>query len=134
MKKVFINISSRGQNLHNYIVEAFLGIQKKHDLIIYNFAETESAVLRAPYDAQKIQDFHLVSYDNKEHLFQQIDHISKTHEISYINTFAELLIPLANECRKHIGQEVTEQYELFRNKKLQRELFQKYDESIGIKF
>jgi D-alanine-D-alanine ligase-like ATP-grasp enzyme len=60
--------------------------------------------------------------------------IVKNYEVIYINTFTENLIIKANKLKKLIGQDYTEKYKMFRNKKIQRELMMDTHDEITISF
>jgi len=76
----------------------------------------------------------LYNYSNKEDLINQITELNKNFEIVFVNTALELLINTINELRKILWQEVTNNPKIFRNKFLQRELIQKHNPDLGIKY
>ncbi|MDP2090102.1 MAG: ATP-grasp domain-containing protein [Candidatus Gracilibacteria bacterium] len=85
---------------------------------------------------KKLDKFHVVfkNYSNKSDLKNQIIELSKQLEIIYITTILELLVNTVNELKKELGHSLSDDSNIFRNKFLQRDLIQKHNKELGIKF
>lgn len=134
MKKIYINIHPKNWRIHNYYRDAFWWISKKYDLDIFLFSQEFKEENILEKDSLEKNRTFLFTYDSEENLFEIISKMSKEFEIVYLDTFTEKLIPLANSLKKHLWQRVTENYELFRNKKLQRELMLSYNPKITVNY
>ena len=76
----------------------------------------------------------LHNYSNKEDLKEQVIEFNKQYEIIYIWTPMEFLVNIVNEIKVSFGRPISDYPDIFRNKHLQRELIQKYNPELGIKF
>ncbi|MDD3145439.1 MAG: ATP-grasp domain-containing protein [Candidatus Gracilibacteria bacterium] len=76
----------------------------------------------------------LYNYSNKEDLKEKAIEFSKDYEIIFVNTAIELLINTVNEVRSALGHSVSDNPNIFRNKFLQRDLLQKHNPDLGVKF
>lgn len=76
----------------------------------------------------------LYNYSNRDDLKEKVLEFSKNYEILYVNTALELLINSTNTLKKALWQEVTQNSKIFRNKYLQREIIQKHNPNLGVKF
>lgn len=112
----------------------FESLHKKHGVknVIFSKGEPLKDASLIEIFSQSGVDF--FSYQNKQDLKQQLLTLAKNREIVYINTTSELLINISNEMKKALGQDVSDNVKIFRNKYLQRELLQKSKNTNGIKF
>lgn len=76
----------------------------------------------------------LYNYSNRDDLKEKVLEFSKNYEILYVNTALELLINSTNTLKKALWQQVTQNSKIFRNKYLQREIIQKHNPNLGVKF
>ncbi|MDD2907684.1 MAG: ATP-grasp domain-containing protein [Candidatus Gracilibacteria bacterium] len=76
----------------------------------------------------------LYNYSNKEDLKEKVKEFSKNYEVIFVNTALELLINSVNEVREILGLGVSDYPNIFRNKFLQRDLIQKHNPDLGVKF
>ncbi len=85
---------------------------------------------------KKLDKFHVVfrNYSNKSDLKNQVIEISKEFEIIYITTILELQVNTVNELKKELGHPLSDDPNIFRNKFLQRDLIQKHNKELWIKF
>jgi len=115
--------------LHDYYIESYLELVKKYDVKVYIFIDNYEENNIAKY-----KNILFYKYNNFEDLENQILEISKKNNILFLNTFSESFVLFINQLRKKIWQKVTENFELFRNKKTQRELLLDYDKTMTIDF
>jgi len=66
-------------------------------------------------------------YINDDDLLEKVKIIKKDKTEYFISTYVENCIIITNEIRKLLGQKISDYPELFRNKRLQRELLLKSD-------
>lgn len=121
---------SHNYSIHTYYKEAFFDIFKHFGIMIYCFIQgeyTNLLPLNTKYHQFGIcfETFSDIS-DLKEKTFH--------YEIVEMTTFTEGLIPLLLNVRKNFGFPYTEKWELFRNKRLQRELLYHYDKNITVSY
>ena len=74
------------------------------------------------------------NYSNKIDLKQQVIGFSKDYEIIYVSTILELFVNSVNELKLALGHPLSDNPNIFRNKFLQRDLIQKHNSSLWIKF
>lgn len=74
------------------------------------------------------------NYSNKADLKEKIADFTEEYEIIFVYTAMELLINTVNEIRESLWQVVSEYPNIFRDKSLQRELIQKHNPELWIKF
>lgn len=74
------------------------------------------------------------NYSNKAELKEKIADFKEEYKIIFVYTAMELLINTVNEIRQLIWQVVSDYPNIFRDKSLQRELIQKHNPELGIKF
>jgi len=84
----------------------------------------------------KLEKFHILckNYSKKDDLKEQVLKYSKENEIIFIDTPLELLVNTVNEIKEAIWHSLSDNPDIFRNKFLQRELIQKHNPELGIKF
>lgn len=115
-------------------IEAMQEISKKHsikNIIFYKWEKVEYIDLLSKLDQLGI---FLYNYSNKSDLINQVSELNKNFEIIFVNTTLELLINIANDVKKSIWQKITTNPKIYRNKFLQRELIQKHNPNLGVKF
>jgi len=76
----------------------------------------------------------LYNYSNRDDLKEKVLDLSKEYEILYVNTPLELLINSTNTLKKALWQKITQNSKIFRNKYLQREIIQKHNPNLWVKF
>ncbi len=131
--KTFINIQWKISNFANYYTEAFLDIKEIYDTEIYNYYISWNILKEKVISLEK-KWINMISYINEKDLFEKIKKIKCKEKIFFINTFTEQLIPITNKIKKELWQKITDKSELFRNKRLQRELLLKYDKKIATSY
>ncbi|MDD3144735.1 MAG: ATP-grasp domain-containing protein [Candidatus Gracilibacteria bacterium] len=122
MTKILINIS-RGYKMHAYYDFAYTDLYKNYSIQTFVFFDKELSK-NIVHSDDKNEAYKYFYYESKDDLLNQIKQISK-EDIYYINTFDEILVLLLNEVKKELGFVVSDFYEAFRNKNLQRELLLK---------
>ncbi|MDQ7022259.1 MAG: hypothetical protein Q9M97_01790 [Candidatus Gracilibacteria bacterium] len=140
MKKIFINIQAKLDKFDKNYEIAFLDIKEKHNLEIINFYIKGDIINSDIFELKNI-GINMVEYFNEEDLLLKIkiekiekNNLKLDNVNYYINTYVENLIPVTNEIRSLFGQKICDFPELFRNKRLQRELLLKSDKGVGSKF
>lgn len=85
---------------------------------------------------KKLEKFHILlkNYSNKEDLKEQVLEFSEKFEIVFVSTPGELLVNVANEVTWALGLPMSDHWDVFRNKSLQRELIEKNNPKLWIKF
>ncbi len=126
MKTIFINIQWKVDKLIYYLKESFLDIKEKYNLEIINF------YIPWKIDSKEIEELkkegiNMIWYIDEKNLIDIIKDFDKNNSYK-VNTFTEQLIPITNRIKKELWQKITKQPNLFRNKKLQRELLLKNKE------
>jgi len=133
MKEIFININWSWK-LFDYYIESYLDIIQKYNLEVFVFAKSFlEEDLKKKKDLENKKIF-LQTYNSLEDLEEKIIKLNKNFSIKFINTFVENLIIETNKIKKKLWQEVTKNFELFRNKKLQRELLLNFSKDITVNF
>lgn len=121
MKKILINIS-RGFKIHDYYDLAYNDLYKNHNIITYLFFDRN--LLKNIESIEDKESYKIFYYNSKIDLINQLKKINK-EDIYYINTFDEILVLFLNEVKKELWFVVSDFYEAFRNKNLQREILLK---------
>lgn len=85
---------------------------------------------------KKLEKFHILlkNYSNKEDLKEQVIEFWKDYEIVFVDTPLELLVNTVNEVKQALWRPMSDNPDIFRNKFLQRELIQKHNPDLWIKF
>lgn len=122
MTKILINIS-RWYKMHAYYDFAYTDLYKNYSIQTFVFFDKELSK-NIVHSDDKNEAYKYFYYESKDDLLNQIKQISK-EDIYYINTFDEILVLLLNEVKKELWFVVSDFYEAFRNKNLQRELLLK---------
>lgn len=107
------------------------------NVIYYMWEITEHIDLIEYEDLKnKLEKFWILLYNyyNNDNLKEQINDFRKKYKIIYIWTTAEFLVNIVNEVKNFFGFSVSDYPDIFRDKYLQRELIQKYNNDLGIKF
>lgn len=76
----------------------------------------------------------LYNYSNKEDLKEQILDFHSKYEVIFVSTPMELLVNTVHEIKEILWRPVSDYPDVFRDKNLQRELIQKNNPDLGIKF
>ncbi|MDP2091303.1 MAG: ATP-grasp domain-containing protein [Candidatus Gracilibacteria bacterium] len=118
MSKFLINIS-RGYKMHDYYIVAYTDLYKNHNIKTLVFFDKNLSKNTEKHIESEA--FDILYYDSMDDLKKQIIAINKSY-VYYINTFDETLVLPLFELKKELGYTVSEHYEAFRNKNLQREL------------
>jgi len=134
MNKIFINIQERVRtSLPEYYLKCFLDIQNKYWVKIYNLFLWSNNNKYLDINDLKEKWINILSYKSKKDLFIKINSLKRENTIYFVNTFTEQIIPLINKIKIELGQKVTQDFDLFRNKRKQRELLSFYPD-IATKF
>lgn len=85
---------------------------------------------------KKLEKFHILlkNYCNKDDLKEQVINFSKEHEVIFVSTPWELLVNVANEVTEALWLPMSDYPDVFRNKSLQRELIEKNNPELWIRF
>ncbi len=118
MPKFLINIS-RGYKMYDYYIVAYTDLYKNHNIktiVFFDKNLTNNTDKHIENEA-----FDVMYYESMDDLKMQIWAINRA-DVYYINTFDETLVLHLFELKKELWYTVSEHYEAFRNKNLQREL------------
>lgn len=133
MKKIFINIQAKIDNFDENYKWAFLDIKNKYDLKIFNFY-IKWNIKNKDIEKLKKSWINMIEYIDEKDLLNKVNSLKKPQNNYFFNTYTENLILIVNKIKKSFWQKITEQPELFRNKKLQRELLLKYNKEITVNY
>ena len=115
-------------------IDAIEEISEKHgikNIIFYRGESIEYADL-----LNKLEKFWIFiqNYSNKADLKEKITEFSKEYEILFVSTPLELLVNTVNEVNLDLWIRLSDEADIFRNKYLQRDLIQKHNPDLWIKF
>lgn len=122
MDKIFINIQEKVNSLNEYYLNCFLDIQEKYWSKIYNFFLWGDEINFLGENTLKEKWIIVLSYKDENDLIEKVRKLRQENTKYFVNTFTEQLIPIANKIKIELSQNVTDDFELFRNKRKQREL------------
>lgn len=113
--------------MYDYYDFAYNDLYKNHNIITYVFFD--KSLSKNIENIKYIKSYKFFYYESKIDLINQIKTINR-EDIYYINTFDEILVLLLNEVKKELWFVISDFYEAFRNKNLQREiLLEKFPET-----
>ena len=101
------------------------------NVIYYNWEIIQDKWLISKYERNWIL---LYNYLNNSELKDKVIKLNKFKEIIFISTLSEIYIDIVNEINIDLWNKVSDNTEVFRNKYLQRELIQKYNSELWVKF
>lgn len=132
-EKIIINfiLDSKRNEIADYYRNCFYDI--------FKIFQTKTYFIQKTNDIDRINKLNLnynkfwIYFDNFVSISELKEKFSN-YEIIEVLTFVEWLIPILEEFKEQIEKKITENKELFRNKKIQRELLLKYDKNISINY
>lgn len=133
MKNKLINIQSKIDFFDENYKWAFLDIKEKYNIEIYNFYIKWNIEKDKIIELEKLW-INMNEYIDEKDLVNKINELKKDNIKYYFNTYTENLIPILNEIKRSFWQIITKQPELFRNKKLQRELLFNYNKDYTVNY
>ncbi len=131
--KIFINISAKINNFDENYKIAFLDIKERYNVEIFNYYIKWNI---SDKEIQKLNNswINMKKYINDDDLLEKIKILKKDNTEYFISTSVENCIIITNEIRKLLGQKISDYPELFRNKRLQRELLLKSKKWVWTNF
>jgi len=112
-----------------YYKTAFEDLKKSGITIIYFYKENNSILIAD--DLTKKLDKIWVSIKSYNNIDEILKYLKSLNWKIFINTFEEQEIPIANEIKRWLWQEISDNPEIFVNKYLQRKLiWEKYPETV----
>jgi len=131
---IFIHFASTNYSakLRESYLKNFIELVEKN-IEVYIFY-TEKELDERYIKKLKNKKINFIFYSSENDAKNKILELKDNSNIIYINTFDENLINLTNNIKKYINQNITENYDVFTNKYLQRKLLLEYNSEITVKY
>lgn len=136
-KKAIVHILTKARmesSAFNAEIDAMEELSEKYE--VKNILFYKWDLIKFDALISKLEKFHILckNYSNKDDLKEQILEYGKTHEIVFVDTPLELLVNTVNEVKEAIWHNMSDNPDIFRDKFLQRDLIQKHNPELWIKF